>query len=99
MIPAYYVQSSSLALGLICFGLFAIQIKGAVFTLPTDLFPQTGWQPCGVYLAQWVVWVEALPGAAGFMIQEAGMRVHLSRAASLCGAVANLRPKIAMVAD
>ena len=29
VVPAYYTQS--IALALICFGLFAIQIKGAVF--------------------------------------------------------------------
>jgi len=40
VIPAYYTASSALALALICFGLFAIQVKGSVFfTLPTDLFP------------------------------------------------------------
>ena len=38
--PACYTDSSALALAHIFFGLFAIQIKGAVlFTLPTDLFP------------------------------------------------------------
>ena len=31
VVPAYYTQASALALALICFGLFAIQIKGAVF--------------------------------------------------------------------
>ena len=58
----------------ICFGLFAIQIKGAVFSpLPTDLFPAdraaTVW---GVFDG-----LGSLGGSlhgllAGFMIQEAG---------------------------
>ncbi len=39
-IPAVHVQSGMVALLLICFAMFAIQTKGAVFfTLPTDLFP------------------------------------------------------------
>ena len=37
-IPAVYTESSYVALALICFGLFAIQVKGSVFfTLPADL--------------------------------------------------------------
>ena len=39
-IPAVHADSGMLALLLICFAMFSIQIKGAVFfTLPTDLFP------------------------------------------------------------
>jgi ACS family hexuronate transporter-like MFS transporter len=39
-IPAVTTESALLALLLICVGLFAIQVKGAVlFTLPADLFP------------------------------------------------------------
>ena len=76
--PTYHAQSSALALALalICFGLFAIQIKGAVFfTLPTDLFPAdrvaTVWAVFGA--------VGSLGGSllsllAAFMISEAGDR-------------------------
>jgi len=40
VIPAVLAESSMVALALICFGLFAIQVKQAVFyTLPADLFP------------------------------------------------------------
>ncbi|MFK7954693.1 MAG: MFS transporter [Lysobacterales bacterium] len=39
-IPAANTESSAVALALICFGMFAIQLRGSVFfTLPTDLFP------------------------------------------------------------
>ena len=105
VIPAYYVQSSALALGLICFGLFAIQIKGAVFfTLPTDLFPAdrvaTVW---GVFGAVGSLGGSLLGLLAGFIIQEAGYEsvflliasLHLISAALLQIFV----PKIAMVAD
>ena len=73
VVPAYYTQSSALALALICFGLFAIQIKGAVFfTLPTDLFPAdrvaTVW---GVFGAVGSLGGSLLGLLAGFMIQEA----------------------------
>lgn len=74
--PTYHAQSSALALALICFGLFAVQIKGAVvFTLPTDLFPAdrvaTVWAVFGA--------VGSLGGSllsllAAFMISEAGDR-------------------------
>ena len=72
--PTYHAQSSALALALICFGLFAVQIKGAVFfTLPTDLFPAdrvaTVW---GVFGAVGYLGGSLLSLLAGFMIQEAG---------------------------
>ena len=71
--PAYYIQSSAPALALICFGLFAIQIKGAVlFTLPTDLFPAdraaTVW---GVFGAVGSLGGSLLSLLTGFMTQEA----------------------------
>ena len=75
VIPAYYTASSALALALICFGLFAIQVKGSVFfTLPTRSFPGgTGWRRSGVCLARWEVWAGASWVCwAGYLIQEAG---------------------------
>ena len=74
VVPAYYTQSTAMALALICFGLFAIQAKGAVFfTLPTDLFPAdrvaTVW---GVFGAVGSLGGSLLGLLAGFMIQEAG---------------------------
>jgi ACS family hexuronate transporter-like MFS transporter len=105
VVPAYYTQSSVLALALICFGLFAIQIKGAVFfTLPTDLFPAdrvaTVW---GVFGAVGSLGGSLLGLLAGFMIQEAGYEsvflliasLHLISAALLQIFV----PKIALVTD
>ncbi len=105
VVPAYYTQSSALALGLICFGLFAIQIKGAVFfTLPTDLFPAdrvaTVW---GVFGAVGSLGGSVLGLLAGVMIQGAGYEsvflliasLHLISAALLQIFV----PKIALVAD
>ena len=74
VVPAFYVESSMVALALICFGLFAIQVKGSVFfTLPTDLFPAdrvaTVW---GVFGAVGSLGGSLLGLLAGFMIQSAG---------------------------
>ena len=74
VVPAFYVESSRVALALICFGLFAIQVKGSVFfTLPTDLFPAdrvaTVWGVFGAVGSLGGRWLGLL---AGFMIQSAG---------------------------
>ena len=74
VIPAYYTESSALALALICFGMFAIQIKGAVFfTLPADIFPAakvaTVW---GVFGAVGSLGGSVLGFVAGGMIERAG---------------------------
>jgi ACS family hexuronate transporter-like MFS transporter len=74
VVPAFYVESSMVALALICFGLFAIQVKGSVFfTLPTDLFPAdrvaTVW---GVFGAVGSLGGSLLGLLAGFMIQSTG---------------------------
>ena len=74
VVPAYYTESSALALALIYFGLYAIQIKGGVFfKLPTDLFPAdrvaTVW---GVFAAVGRLGGSLLGLLAGFMIEEAG---------------------------
>ena len=103
VVPAYSTQSSALAL--ICFGMFAIQIKVAVFfTLPTDLFPAdlvaTVWGMCGA--------VGSLGGSllgllAGFMIPEAGYESVFLLIASLHLISAVLLqifvPKIALVTE
>ena len=73
-IPAVRTESGMLALGLICFAMFAIQIKGAVFfTLPTDLFPAakvaTVW---GVFGAVGSLGASLLGYLAGLMIGSAG---------------------------
>lgn len=73
-IPAVQAENSYVALGLICFGLFAIQIKGSVFfTLPTDLFPAgkvaTVW---GVFGAVGSLGGSLLGILAGYMIQTSG---------------------------
>ena len=103
VVPAYYTQSSALAL--ICFGLFTIQIKGAVFfTLPTDLFPAdrvaTVW---GVFGAVGSLGGSLLGLLAGFMIQEAGYESVFLLIASLHLISAVLLqifvPKIALVTD
>ena len=105
VVPAYYTDSSALALALICFGLFAIQIKGAVFfTLPTDLFPAdrvaTVW---GVFGAVGSLGGSLLGLLAGFMIQGAGYESVFLMIASLHLISALLLqifvPKIAMVAE
>ena len=85
VVPAYYTQSSALALALICLGLFAIQIKGSVFfTLPTDLFPAdrvaTVW---GVFGAVGSLGGSLLGLLAGFMIQKAGYESVFLMIASL----------------
>ena len=105
VVPAYYTQSTALALALICFGLFAIQIKGAVFfTLPTDLFPAdrvaTVW---GVFGAVGSLGGSLLGLLAGFMIQEAGYESVFLLIASLHLISAVLLqifvPKIALVTE
>ncbi|MGI9232781.1 MAG: MFS transporter [Woeseiaceae bacterium] len=73
-IPAVQADSRYVALGLICFGLFAIQLKGAVFfTLPTDLFPAakvaTVW---GVFGAVGSLGGSVLGIVAGNMIETSG---------------------------
>lgn len=73
-IPAVRAESGSVALGLICFGLFAIQLKGSVFfTLPTDLFPAakvaTVW---GVFGAVGSLGGSVLGIIAGMMIESSG---------------------------
>ena len=85
VIPAYYTASSALALALICFGLFAIQVKGSVFfTLPTDLFPAdrvaTVW---GVFGAVGSLGGSILGLLAGYLIQEAGYESVFLMIASL----------------
>lgn len=85
VIPAYYTASSALALALICFGLFAIQVKGSVFfTLPTDLFPAdrvaTVW---GVFGAVGSLGGSLLGLLAGYLIQEAGYESVFLMIASL----------------
>lgn len=73
-IPAVQAESSYIALALICFGLFAIQVKGSVFfTLPTDLFPAgnvaTVW---GVFGAVGSLGGSVLGIIAGNMIETSG---------------------------
>ena len=73
-VPAVQTESAYLALGLICFGLFAIQVKGAVFfTLPSDLFPAakvaTVW---GVFGAVGSLGGAVLGFIAGNMIEASG---------------------------
>ena len=85
VIPAYYTASRTLALALICFGLFAIQVKGSVFfTLPTDLFPAdrvaTVW---GVFGAVGSLGGSLLGLLAGYLIQEAGYESVFLMIASL----------------
>lgn len=92
-IPAVQTESSSLALALICFGLFAIQVKGSVFfTLPADLFPAakvaTVW---GVFGAVGSLGGSVLGILAGLMIETSGYTnvfimiafLHLASAALL----------------
>ncbi len=73
-IPAVYTDSGYVALALICFGLFAIQVKGSVFfTLPADLLPAarvaTVW---GVFGAVGSLGGAVLGIVAGLMIQSSG---------------------------
>jgi len=73
-IPAVHTESSYIALLLICLGLFAIQVKGAVFfTLPADLFPAakvaTVW---GVFGAAGSLGGSVLGLVAGSMIETSG---------------------------
>ena len=85
VIPAYYTESSALALGLICFGLFAIQIKGSVFfTLPTDLFPADRVAPVwGVFGAVGSLGGSLLGLLAGVLIEESGYESVFLMIASL----------------
>ena len=84
VIPAYYTESSALALALICFGLFAIQIKGSVFFHLADLFPAdrvaTVW---GVFGAVGSLGGSLLGLLAGLMIQQAGYESVFLMIASL----------------
>jgi ACS family hexuronate transporter-like MFS transporter len=73
-IPAVHAESAYVALALICFGLFSIQIKGSVFfTLPSDLFPAakvaTVW---GVFGAVGSLGGSILGLIAGNMIEASG---------------------------
>jgi len=101
VVPAYYAESGFVALGLICFGMFAIQIKGAVFfTLPSDLFPAakvaTVW---GVFGAVGSLGGSVLGLVAGSMIQNSGYEsvfimiasLHIVSAALLMIFVPNIR--------
>ena len=103
VVPAFYVESSRVALALICFGLFAIQVKGSVFfTLPTDLFPAdrvaTVW---GVFGAVGSLGESLLGLLAGFKIQSEGYESVFLMIASLHLISALLLqifvPRIAMV--
>lgn len=100
-IPAVHAESSYVALALICFGLFSIQIKGSVFfTLPTDLFPAakvaTVW---GIFGAVGSVGGAVLGLLAGYMIESSGYDsvfimiafLHLISAALLQLLVPNIR--------
>ncbi len=100
-IPAVQTESSYLALALICFGLFAIQVKGSVFfTLPADLFPAakvaTVW---GVFGAVGSLGGSVLGIVAGLMIEASGYTnvfvmiafLHLLSAALLQLLVPNIR--------
>lgn len=85
VVPAYYASSSMVALGLICFGLFAIQVKGSVFfTLPSDLFPAsrvaTVW---GVFGAVGSLGGSVLGYLAGRIIQASGYETVFLMIASL----------------
>ncbi|MEM8814664.1 MAG: MFS transporter [Pseudomonadota bacterium] len=101
-IPAVKTESGMLALGLICFGMFAIQIKGAVFfTLPADLFPAakvaTVW---GVFGAVGSLGAAILGAVAGIVIESAGYQpvffmiafLHIVSAALLMLLVPDIRP-------
>jgi ACS family hexuronate transporter-like MFS transporter len=73
-IPAVYANSAAAALALICFGMFAIQLKGSVFfTLPSDLFPAakvaTVW---GVFGAVGSLGGSVLGLVAGWTIEASG---------------------------
>ena len=73
-IPAVHADSGYTALALICWGMFAIQFKGAVFfTLPADLFPAarvaTVW---GVFGAVGSLGGSLLGLLAGLMIEASG---------------------------
>ena len=102
MMPASYTHYSALALALICFGLFAIQIKGAVFfTLPTDLFPAN--REVTVFGAVGSLGGSLLGLPAGFIIQEVGYESVFLLIASLHLISAVLLqifvPKIALVTE
>ena len=105
VILAYYTSSSAVALALICFGLFAIQIKGSVFfTLPTDLFPAdrvaTVW---GVFGAVGSLGGSLLGLIAGLVIERSGYETVFLMIASLHLISALLLqifvPRIAQVAE
>lgn len=84
-IPAVRAESGMLALALICFAMFAIQVKGSVFfTLPTDLFPAakvaTVW---GVFGAVGSLGASVLGYVAGLLIAGAGYEPVFYLVASL----------------
>ena len=73
-IPAVKTESAYLALALICFAMFAIQVKSsAFFTVPADLFPAakvaTVW---GVFGAVGSLGAAVLGSIAGPMIESSG---------------------------
>ncbi len=101
VIPAVQAESAMLALGLICFAMFAIQIKSsAFFTVPADLFPAakvaTVW---GAFGAVGSLGGSVLGIVAGLMIAQSGYEsvfymialLHLVSAAVLHIAVPNIR--------
>jgi ACS family hexuronate transporter-like MFS transporter len=84
-VPAVRAESAAAALLLICLGLFAIQMKGAVFfTLPADLFPAgkvaTVW---GAFGAAGSLGGSVLGIAAGRMIETSGYTAVFVAIASL----------------
>lgn len=101
-IPAVRAESGMLALALICFAMFAIQVKGSVFfTLPTDLFPAakvaTVW---GVFGAVGSLGASVLGYVAGLLIAGAGYEpvfylvalLHIVSATLLMLFVPRIRP-------
>ena len=100
-LPAFYTDSRHVALALICFGMFSIQLKGSVFfTLPTDLFPAskvaTVW---GVFGAVGSLGGAVLGYVAGRMIEASGYELvfvmiaflHIVSASLLMLFVPNIR--------
>ncbi len=101
VIPAVQTESGYVALALICFAMFAIQIKSsAFFTVPSDLFPAakvaTAW---GAFGAVGSLGGSVLGIVAGLMIAQSGYEtvffmialLHLVSAAILQIAVPNIR--------
>lgn len=101
-IPAVRAESGMVALSLICFAMFAIQVKGSVFfTLPTDLFPAakvaTVW---GVFGAMGSLGASLLGYVAGLLIAGTGYEpvfylvasLHILSATLLMVLVPRIRP-------